>query len=62
MKETYFALKGGINDGFWHSDFIYPGTLVIKVEITTASGYEDEGNSAKVFVGEHLVGFLPGKV
>ena len=61
-KDTYFALKGGIEDGYWQSYFTIPGSKVTRVEVTSATDHEDEASEAMVYVGDNKIGTLPKDV
>ena len=70
--ETYFALKGGVGDGYWQARF-EPTTTVLgaargarRVKVTSAPVSEQELNNATIYVGDAgewvLVGTLPDNV
>lgn len=59
---TYFALKGGVEDGYWKSYFTAPGTTVTRVDVTTAMFNEDEASEAKVYIGDKLCCTFPSDV
>ena len=61
-KDTYFALKGGIADGYWQSSFTVPGSRVTRVEVTSASDFENEASGATIYVGDKVIGTLPKSI
>ena len=50
-KKTCFALQGDTADGYWRSN-LPKKSVVWKIEIRPALGYEDELRGAKIFIGE----------
>ena len=61
-KDTYFALKGDIADGYWQSSFTVPGSRVTRVEVTSASDFENEASGATIYVGDKVIGTLPKNI
>ena len=61
--DTYFALRGCTQDGYWKSNFNVPGGInVTRVEVMSANIDEDEASEAIVFVGDHEIGILPKEI
>ena len=50
--ETYFALQGGHEKGYWKCN-LPKGKTVGRIKIKVVKNHEDELNGAKIFVGEN---------